>query len=323
MSETDTIVPERHCLNCGQPIVAEFCAHCGQEEKEVRRPFIVFIQEFIWVVFELDGRAYRTVGNLLVRPGFLTRQYFAGRRMRYTPPLRLFLIVSIGFFLIVSLVNSVEGIRQEMTEIATGESAEQPIRDALEEGLTASEDEPANFEGAIDILEQVNLPFLTEEANRNLRTVLITQFEANVDELAENPRDFLTGSLEYVTFFMLLMMPVLALIQQILWILSRRYYVEHLVLTVHNHTFLILMVFIAMLLGLVEEAALPVISEVSGVLSIIAIVWIFVYLYLSLKRYFESGWFVTAVLYLVASLAYSVVLGVGLVGFAILLVLFA
>ena len=324
MPETSIPDTRSECLNCGQPMQGDFCADCGQQEKEVRRPFIVFIQEFIWVVFELDGRAYRTLGNLLTRPGFLTREYFAGRRVKYTPPLRLFLIISIGFFLIISLVASVAGIREEMSAIAGAVTQEEPAALADDNIRVLDGDlEPENYGEVIEVLELVDLPFFDEETNRNLRSVLVTQFETNIQELMEDPRDFLTGSLEYVTFFMLLMMPVLALIQQILWIFSRRYYKEHLVLTVHNHAFVILMIFLAMMVSMIDESGIPVVSEIAGFLGAITVIWIFVYLFLSLKRYFESGWFVTLILYGVASVAYSLVLGMGLVAFALLLVLFA
>ncbi len=330
MSETSVPDARRECLNCGQPMEASFCAHCGQEEKQVKRPFILFVQEFLWVVFELDGRAYRTLGNLLIRPGFLTLEYFAGRRVKYTPPLRLFLIISIGFFLIVSLFASIDGIRQDMADIAapqeTRETTQDPEDNEEEGGIGPGlEDVPEseNYDEVIAFLERVSLPFFAEETNRNLQTVLVTQFETNIEELTADPRDFLTESLEYVTIFVLLMMPILALIQQILWVLSRRYYVEHLVLTVHNHAFLILMVFLTMVLGIFSDTQIPLVNDVAEMLSVAAVIWIFIYLYLSLKRYFGSGWFITAILYLVATTAYSIVLTIGLVAFAVLLVLFA
>ena len=80
------------------------------------RPFIFFLQEVLRVVFELDCRAYKTTFRLLTRPGFLTREYFVGRRVSYTPPLRLFLTISIGFFLIVSVVSTLRSLQDTMGE---------------------------------------------------------------------------------------------------------------------------------------------------------------------------------------------------------------
>jgi hypothetical protein len=50
-------------------------------------------------IFSFDSRASRTVIPLLTRPAFLTNEYFAGRRVHYVPPLRLYLFISIVFFI--------------------------------------------------------------------------------------------------------------------------------------------------------------------------------------------------------------------------------
>jgi len=49
----------------------------------------------------LDGRTWRTIVPLLLRPGFLTREYFAGRRRRHIGPGRLFLVASIALFAVL------------------------------------------------------------------------------------------------------------------------------------------------------------------------------------------------------------------------------
>ena len=52
--------------------------------------------------FELDGRAALTLKTLLLKPGVLTDEFLAGRRRTYTPPLRLYLVISISFFVLVA-----------------------------------------------------------------------------------------------------------------------------------------------------------------------------------------------------------------------------
>ena len=155
---TDTSIAElittsRACLNCGEPMHGDYCGQCGQQEKEVRRPFLYFLSELIRVVFELDGRAYRTIYYLITRPAFLTREYFAGRRVSYTPPLRLFLFISIGFFLIVSVVSTLQGLQDTMLEVRETEQSE---------SLAAEEDPTEEFtdinevdENFADVLEFV------------------------------------------------------------------------------------------------------------------------------------------------------------------------
>ena len=58
----------------------------------------VFMREATGRYVSLDGRMWRTLAALLFRPGFLTREYFAGRRRRYIRPARLFLVLSLALF---------------------------------------------------------------------------------------------------------------------------------------------------------------------------------------------------------------------------------
>ncbi len=82
--------------------MGNYCGNCGQEVKDFRRPFFRLSSEAVKSLFELDGRAFRTLFFLLTKPAHLSTEYFSGRRMRYTPPLRLFLVISVSFFLLVS-----------------------------------------------------------------------------------------------------------------------------------------------------------------------------------------------------------------------------
>ncbi len=89
-----------HCPNCGAALTGDYCSRCGQKAIDLDRPLIDLLGEVIRETFEVDGRAYRTLRALLLHPGLMTREFLAGRRRRYTPPLRLYLFVSIAFFVI-------------------------------------------------------------------------------------------------------------------------------------------------------------------------------------------------------------------------------
>ena len=60
------------------------------------------IGEVVKETFDVDGRALRSVRTLFLQPGTLTREFLAGRRKAYTPPLRLYLVISISFFLVIA-----------------------------------------------------------------------------------------------------------------------------------------------------------------------------------------------------------------------------
>lgn len=318
MSEPETANTEP-CLNCNQPLTGAFCANCGQEAKEVRRPFFPLIYGALYTIVELDGRAYRTVFSLLTRPGFLTREYFGGRRTSYTPPLRLFLVISIGFFLLVALLGSVNSMRDSLDGTSSADSISANINFSFGSDDDDDETSELNLEEMREIIRAISLPFLSEQSNQNLRTVLVAQAEANIEELLADPQGFLLDALEYITIFMLLMMPLLALIQKILYFFTGRYYVEHLILTLHNHAFLIFAIFLTMVSGTIEDMELVFVSTTFAFIGTALGIWIFVYLYLSLKFYFGRGYFLTGIIFITTSILYSIALSMGIAVFAVLL----
>ncbi|HTD28618.1 MAG TPA: DUF3667 domain-containing protein [Xanthomonadaceae bacterium] len=87
------------CSNCGTPLLGEHCFHCGQPVSGLVRHFSSVMGDIADTVFEIDTRLTRTMVPLLLRPGFLSCEYFAGRRVRYVSPVRLFFFISvIAFF---------------------------------------------------------------------------------------------------------------------------------------------------------------------------------------------------------------------------------
>jgi hypothetical protein len=92
------------CKNC-QAILGEnshFCPLCGQSTKSTRQPLIPFIKEAVHELLDIDGRLSRTLKTLLIKPGLASHEYDQGMRAKYTPPLRLYLVVSLIFFLLFS-----------------------------------------------------------------------------------------------------------------------------------------------------------------------------------------------------------------------------
>jgi hypothetical protein len=98
--------PPRLCENCGTPLLGEHCYVCGQPTKGMVRHFSSIIGDFFDTVLNIDARVLRTLWPLLVKPGFLSCEYFAGRRVRYVTPVRLYLFLSVVmFFAIQGSIN--------------------------------------------------------------------------------------------------------------------------------------------------------------------------------------------------------------------------
>ncbi len=82
------------CLNCGTPLLGQFCSHCGQASHEGRHPTIAhFGHELVHEFVHVDGKIFRTLKALLFQPGLLTQEYWQGRITPWIRPLRIFLVV--------------------------------------------------------------------------------------------------------------------------------------------------------------------------------------------------------------------------------------
>jgi len=94
--------PENACINCGIVVTGPFCSQCGQSQGDHSKPLGQVIAEILSSFFHFDGRIQRTLGLLLVRPGEPPRLWISGKRADLVPPVRLYMFVSLLFFLVLS-----------------------------------------------------------------------------------------------------------------------------------------------------------------------------------------------------------------------------
>ena len=90
------------CANCGNPMIGPYCAVCGQPINTHRRTLGHLLHEFFKDIVSFDSRILRTARALLVQPGELPKSFREGRTQRYMPAVRLYLFVSLLFFLFLS-----------------------------------------------------------------------------------------------------------------------------------------------------------------------------------------------------------------------------
>jgi Protein of unknown function (DUF3667) len=90
---------EKNCLNCGAEISDRYCSHCGQENLVPKETFGHLVGHFISDIIHYDSKFFITIRDLLFRPGFLTREYLNGKRIRYLNPIRMYIFISFIFFI--------------------------------------------------------------------------------------------------------------------------------------------------------------------------------------------------------------------------------
>jgi len=104
---TTEILP-RTCTNCSHDAVDVYCARCGEKQPHHHDLTVGhFAHEAFHELVHLDSKLFRTLRDLLFRPGELTLAYFAGRKLRYVAPLRMFLTLFALQFLAYSAYKPV------------------------------------------------------------------------------------------------------------------------------------------------------------------------------------------------------------------------
>jgi hypothetical protein len=109
-----------NCKNCHKllPGQADFCPACGQSVKVITRPWREVCGELISELIDFDGRMMISLRSLLIRPGFLSFEYINGRRLSYTSPIRMYLVISLVFFFVLPLILPGSAVTSPGNELA-------------------------------------------------------------------------------------------------------------------------------------------------------------------------------------------------------------
>ena len=99
-----TNIHTNKCPQCNADLQAEFrfCAQCGQERVKPKETLKDILTSFLGDYFAYDSKLSLSIKPLLFNPGFLSLQYMRGIRVRYIPPLRLYIFISILFFIVLN-----------------------------------------------------------------------------------------------------------------------------------------------------------------------------------------------------------------------------
>ena len=114
---------EKNCLNCGTHVMGRFCHNCGQENLEPKETVWHLVSHFFQDVTHFDGKFFKSLKDLLLKPGFLSKEYIIGRRASYLNPVRMYLFTSAIFFLIFFSLYSVGENDLAVTTTLWGRSA--------------------------------------------------------------------------------------------------------------------------------------------------------------------------------------------------------
>lgn len=134
------------CANCGAPATGAYCADCGQSA-HLHQSVGALWHELLHGVLHMDGKIWRTLPELALRPGILTRRYIAGERAKFVSPFALFLFSALLMYATYSIFGqdkSTAGSAQETAQAMQKQVARIDERIAeTEADLAASDLSPA------------------------------------------------------------------------------------------------------------------------------------------------------------------------------------
>jgi hypothetical protein len=268
------------------------------------------VAEAIGDLYNLDSRMWRSLGTLVLKPGLLTRLYLGGKRARFTPPFRMYVVTSLTFFVVFALVRALT-TPDGNASAGADTAVEAPPALPPESSVDAAEPE-VRFGITIDD-DDLECTFEPEGLDPAVRERLQAACE-RVEEAgaASFNREFADN----FPITMLVFIPLVAGIMKLLYLFARRKYVEHLVFFLHVHTFFFLAATLSALLAGVAAIA-PALQIALWIVG--GGVWLYflVYLYLAMREVYAQSHARTAVKYVVLGGSYFFAAVLTLLGAAV------
>ena len=259
-----------------------------------------------------------------MRPGQLTRDYLRGRRARYMPPFRSYLVLSLIFFLVAffdpreELGLLFESESQSETKTPTDADAHQEVilKELAEEGIIVgsgdaeADEESDEFNIHFDSDGESGVECEIDESDLEdipgwLARRLTPERMQHICEQTklDDGRQIIENLVNNIPAALIVLLPLMALVLKALYPLSRRYYVEHLLFFVHFHAFCFLILTLQILFARLA-ALLHVPETISVVTIVVASLYIPVHLFISMRRVYGQGRVITFLKYTVLSFAY-------------------
>jgi hypothetical protein len=271
---------EKNCLNCGAFVEERYCTRCGQENVEIKESFGHLISHFISDLTHYDSKFLTTLKDLLIKPGFLTREYLAGKRAKYLHPIRMYVFVSFLYFLITLSFNDHEKQTEEAIAKTAAQNTRKQIIDSIRIMQSGGYGNPANAKIRDSVIKNILTRIDTNSVpdkdmifflNTSFRDLVA--FDSSQRLLPEQKREkgltpwlyrhwmntvnlygkngthdlILSRTAHFVPKMMFFLLPLFALLLKLFYDKKKYFYTDHLIFSLHFHTavFLLFLIFSA------------------------------------------------------------------------------
>jgi len=305
---------EKDCLNCGTTIIGKYCHVCGQENIEPKETVWHLVSHFFSDITHFDGKVFTSMKDLILKPGFLSKEYMKGKRVSYLNPIRMYLFTSFVFFLVFF---SLYRIDENSLDILIGGNNIDKIDSAQLSKLSSeiNNGKPLTKEEIRKKYDTAGISFFASRYKSRAEYDSLLKAGVNKDnwlqrmitykgmELNEKYHNrsalaitTVLGKLQHsIPQMLFVLLPLFALFLKLLYIRRKDfYYTDHAIFTIHFYIF----IFIQMLLIF----GISKINSVTGAnwlqyINLVLIFAIFFYLYKAMRNFYSQGRFKTILKY--------------------------
>ena len=291
---------QNDCLNCGAEVSSKYCPECGQLNREPRFNMKDLISDFVHDFTHFDSKFFRTTLFLITKPGFLTKEFIEGKRLKYLNPIRMYVFTSAIFFFFLYLVYNLtekennpalptvdfadgfkEGITADSKRIDTVKSSSDTIDISSESGFKTIQE----YEDSQAKLPAVKKDNWIENWSTKQEIRLVDKFKTDsAGAIAGVQKEFVKS----LPSLMFISLPFLAFLLQLIYVRRKSIsYVDHLLFLLHFYIFsFIISFFFVTALMLTSYDWLGWMGWVATALM----VWVNLYPLLAMRNFYNHSW---------------------------------
>jgi len=272
------------CKNCDNDLKNIYCSVCGQKSGE----FLTIkeiVKDFFDNILSLDSKAFITLKLLILKPGLLTLEYWNGKKAKYLEPFRLYLLLSVLYFLLTPMIK--DGHYISSKEISMEEKSRALIR------ITE------NAEDRVDGI--IWIDFTKEEIESSK---LIKYFHTGI--LIAEKRDMTAEGILYSSLpsSMFILMPFMAVIfLQLLYRKKNLFYSKHLITVIHLHSF-------AYLIFTLSNISIVFFQDIWSYIGLISNCAFLIYIFMMMKKIYKDSFVKTFLKFNMLLVVYSITLAI-------------
>jgi hypothetical protein len=250
------------------------------------------VEDALEGALHFDGKFFTSARYIFTRPGFLTTEFVAGKRVRYMHPVRLYVFASFLFFA-VSILTS-HGVKSDEA------SAASPSTAANGAARTNSKDA-----GSAGVMPKVNVN-LSLPADHATRSWLDDPLRITVDPKDKvSQRDLANEIWHLLPAVLILCLPLLALVLKLVYIKSGKPYLEHIIFAIHIQA----LAFLSFILIKAGGSLASIVSkDFESMVGLILLLGMFLLIYRAFRVVYRQGRVKTAFKFALVLVGYGLIL---------------